>query len=60
MKKQNMGLLKENRINIITNGHMPLLAHVAIDLASTDEWQQKAKEVGADGIQILGHVCEGQ
>ncbi|NOH17169.1 anaerobic carbon-monoxide dehydrogenase catalytic subunit [Clostridium cochlearium] len=60
MKKQNMGLLKENRINIITNGHMPLLAHVAIDLASTDEWQQKAKEAGADGIQILGHVCEGQ
>ena len=59
-KKQNMGLLKENRINIITNGHMPLLAHVAIDLASSDEWQQKAKAAGADGIQILGHVCEGQ
>jgi len=39
---------------------MPLLAHVAIDLASTDQWQQKAKAAGADGIQILGHVCEGQ
>ena len=60
MKKQNMGLLKEGMINVITNGHMPLLAHVAIDLASTDEWQNKAKEAGADGIQILGHVCEGQ
>lgn len=60
MKQQNMGLLKENKINIITNGHMPLLAHVAIDLASTDEWQQKAKDAGAEGIQILGHVCEGQ
>ncbi len=59
-KKQNMGLLKENMINIVTNGHMPLLAHVAIDLASTDEWQQKAKAAGAEGIQILGHVCEGQ
>jgi anaerobic carbon-monoxide dehydrogenase catalytic subunit len=60
MKKQNMGLLRENMINVITNGHMPLLAHVAIDLASTDEWQQKAKDAGAEGIQILGHVCEGQ
>lgn len=60
MKKQNMGLLKENMINIVTNGHMPLLSHVAIDLASSDEWQQKAKDAGADGIQILGHVCEGQ
>ena len=60
MKKQNMGLLKENTVNIVTNGHMPLLSHVAIDLASGDEWQQKAKAAGADGIQILGHVCEGQ
>lgn len=59
-KKQNMGLLKEGMINVVTNGHMPLLAHVAIDLASTDEWQQKAKDAGAEGIQILGHVCEGQ
>ncbi|OCL26353.1 carbon-monoxide dehydrogenase catalytic subunit [Orenia metallireducens] len=59
-KKQNMGLLDENMINVVTNGHMPLLAHVAIDLASSDEWQQKAKDAGAKGIQILGHVCEGQ
>ncbi|MBC7766271.1 MAG: anaerobic carbon-monoxide dehydrogenase catalytic subunit [Hyphomonadaceae bacterium] len=60
MKKQNMGLLKDNMVNVIANGHMPLLSHVAIDLASTDEWQQKAKDAGAAGIQILGHVCEGQ
>lgn len=60
MKKQNMGLLNEKMVNIVTNGHMPLLAHVAIDLASTDEWQQKAKAAGAEGMQILGHVCEGQ
>lgn len=60
MKKQNMGLLKENNINIVTNGHMPLLAHVAIEMASSDEWQQKAKAAGADEIKIFGHVCEGQ
>lgn len=60
MKRQNMGLLKDNMVNIVTNGHMPLLSHVAIDLASSAEWQQKAKAAGADGIQILGHVCEGQ
>lgn len=59
-KQQNMGLLKENNINIITNGHMPLLAHVAIEMASNEEWKQKAKAAGADGIKILGHVCEGQ
>jgi carbon-monoxide dehydrogenase catalytic subunit len=58
--KQNMGLLKKEMVNIITNGHMPLTAHVVIELASTPEWQQKAKQAGAEGIQILGHVCEGQ
>lgn len=59
-KKQNMGLLTPDMVNIITNGHMPLLAQVVMDIASTDEWQEKARQIGANGIQILGHVCEGQ
>jgi carbon-monoxide dehydrogenase catalytic subunit len=58
--RQNMGLLDPKKVNIITNGHMPLVAHVVIDLASQPEWQEKAKKAGADGMQILGHVCEGQ
>ncbi len=58
--KQNMGLLKKDMINIITNGHMPLTAQVVIELASTPEWQEKAKKAGASGMQVLGHVCEGQ
>lgn len=60
MKKQNMGLLKKEMVNIITNGHMPLMAHVVIDLASQPEWQEKARQAGASGMQVLGHVCEGQ
>ncbi|WP_026478831.1 anaerobic carbon-monoxide dehydrogenase catalytic subunit [Alkaliphilus transvaalensis] len=60
MQKQNMGLLSPDMVNIITNGHMPLLAHVAIEMASSDEWQEKARQIGANGIQIFGHVCEGQ
>lgn len=58
--RQNMGLLDKNKVNIITNGHMPLAAHIVIELASMSEWQEKAKKLGASGIQILGHVCEGQ
>ncbi len=58
--KQNMGLLQKDKINIITNGHMPLAAHIVIELASTPEWQEKARQVGASGLQVLGHVCEGQ
>jgi carbon-monoxide dehydrogenase catalytic subunit len=58
--KQNMGLLQKDKINIITNGHMPLAAHIVIELASTPEWQEKARQAGASGLQVLGHVCEGQ
>lgn len=58
--KQNMGLLKKDMVNIITNGHMPLTAHIVIELASSPEWQDKAKKAGASGLQVLGHVCEGQ
>ncbi|MDR3565670.1 MAG: anaerobic carbon-monoxide dehydrogenase catalytic subunit [Negativicutes bacterium] len=58
--RQNMGLLNPEKVNIIANGHMPLMAHVVIELASTPEWQDKARAAGAQGIQILGHVCEGQ
>lgn len=58
--KQNMGLLNKDMVNIISNGHMPLTAQVVIDLASTPEWQEKARQAGATGLQILGHVCEGQ
>lgn len=48
--KQNMGLLQNDKINIITNGHMPLAAHLVIELASTAEWQDKACQAGANGI----------
>ena len=60
IQKQNMGLLKAGMVNIVTNGHMPLTAHVVMEVASMPQWQEKAKQLGADGIQILGHVCEGQ
>ncbi len=58
--RQNMGLLQKDQVNIITNGHMPLLAQLVVELASTPEWQDKAKKAGANGLQVLGHVCEGQ
>ncbi|MDU2065514.1 MAG: anaerobic carbon-monoxide dehydrogenase catalytic subunit [Sporomusaceae bacterium] len=59
-QEQNMGLLDKEKVNIVTNGHMPLLAQVLIAKASEETWQKKAQEMGAAGIQVLGHVCEGQ
>ncbi len=58
--RQNMGLLDPAKVNVIANGHMPLVAQTVIELASRPEWQDKARAAGAAGIQVLGHVCEGQ
>ncbi len=58
--RQNMGLLDPAKINVIANGHMPLVAHTVIELASRPEWQEKARAAGAAGLQVHGHVCEGQ
>ncbi|EGO62640.1 anaerobic carbon-monoxide dehydrogenase catalytic subunit [Acetonema longum] len=58
--RQNMGLLKESMVNIVTNGHMPLVAQMVLELASSPEWNKRAQAAGAAGIQVLGHVCEGQ
>lgn len=59
-RKQNMGLLSPDFVNIVTNGHMPLVAQTVIELASEDKWQEEARKVGANGMQVFGHVCEGQ
>lgn len=58
--RQNMGLLDRDKVNIIANGHMPLVAQMVIELASRPEWREQARKAGAQSIQVLGHVCEGQ
>ena len=42
--RQNMGLLDPKKVNIITNGHMPLVAHVVIDLASPARVARKGEK----------------
>lgn len=58
--KQNMGLLRPEKVNIIANGHMPLIASMVIELASSSEWHNKALRAGAQGIQVLSNLGEGQ
>ena len=53
----NMGVLKEDEINIIVHGHEPVLSEM-IALASQDEEMlAEAKKVGAKGITVAGTCC---
>ena len=53
----NLGVLKEDHVNVIIHGHEPLLPEL-INAASQDpEMLEYAKSKGAKGIQLAGICC---
>ena len=57
--KANLGVLKENQVNIIIHGHEPLLAEMVVRAGSNPELLKLAREKGASGINIAGMCCSG-
>ncbi len=55
----NMGNLKEDHVNIIVHGHEPNLFESMIDSVNDPKLIEKAKEAGAEGINLLGMCCSG-
>ncbi len=53
----NLGILKENEVNIIVHGHEPLLAEMIVQAASDPELVALAKKEGAQGINLAGICC---
>ncbi len=53
----NMGVIKEDQVNIIVHGHEPILSEM-IALASQDtQLLEEAEKVGAKGINVAGTCC---
>ena len=50
-----LGVIKENMVNISVHGHIPLLAEKVVEWAG--KMNDEAKQVGADGINIVGVCC---
>jgi len=44
-----LGVLDPDYVNILPNGHEPFLGFALIDLARTEEWQEKARAAGRRG-----------
>lgn len=53
----NLGVMKEDHVNIIVHGHEPLLSEMIVAAAQSQEMADYAKTKGAKGIQLGGICC---
>jgi carbon-monoxide dehydrogenase catalytic subunit len=53
----NLGVMKEDHVNIVIHGHEPLLSEMIVEAAELPELVDYAKEKGANGIQLSGICC---
>jgi len=57
--KVNLGVLKEDQVNVIVHGHEPALSAMVVQAAKDDEMIKLSESVGAKGINIAGMCCTG-
>ncbi len=55
----NMGVLKEDQVNIIVHGHEPNLFESMLVSVNEPTLVQAAKDAGASGINLVGMCCSG-
>ncbi len=55
--KTNLGVLKEDQVNIVVHGHEPALSEMIVEAARDPELLKRAAELGATGINLAGQCC---
>ena len=55
--KVNLGVLKEDMVNIVVHGHEPVLSEMAVKASQDPELIELAKKEGAKGINLAGICC---
>ena len=55
----NMGVLKEDLVNIIIHGHEPNLFESMVESVNEPTLIQAAKDAGAKGLNLVGMCCSG-
>jgi len=55
----NLGIMKQDHVNIIIHGHEPILSEMIVAAAQSKEMVDYAKSKGAKGIQLGGICCTG-
>ncbi len=55
----NMGVLKEDHVNIIVHGHEPNMFESMVESCNDPELVKAAQAAGAKGINLVGMCCSG-
>jgi len=55
--QMNLGVLREDQVNILVHGHEPALAEAIVDAAADPTLLAQAAELGATGINVAGICC---
>jgi anaerobic carbon-monoxide dehydrogenase catalytic subunit len=53
----NLGVLKEDQVNVIVHGHEPLLPELLATASRDPEIKRMAEKVGAKGVNLAGMCC---
>ncbi|MDI9489951.1 MAG: anaerobic carbon-monoxide dehydrogenase catalytic subunit [Saccharofermentanales bacterium] len=57
--KVNLGVLKEDSVNVLVHGHNPVVSEMVLAASRDPELIALAKEIGAEGINVVGLCCTG-
>ncbi|MGD9364881.1 MAG: anaerobic carbon-monoxide dehydrogenase catalytic subunit [Desulfobacteraceae bacterium] len=55
--ESNLGVMKQDHVNLIVHGHEPVLSEMIVAMAQKPEIIEYAKSKGAKGIQLGGICC---
>ena len=55
----NLGVLKEDSVNIIVHGHEPVLSEMIVAASNDPALLAQAQKAGARGINVVGMCCTG-
>jgi carbon-monoxide dehydrogenase catalytic subunit len=55
----NLGVLKQDQVNLVVHGHEPTLSEMIVAAAQDPEMLALAAKYGAKGIQVIGMCCTG-
>ncbi|MCD6426062.1 MAG: anaerobic carbon-monoxide dehydrogenase catalytic subunit [Anaerolineales bacterium] len=53
----NLGVLKDDQVNVVVHGHEPTLSNMVVAASQTPEILEYAKKAGAKGVNITGICC---
>lgn len=59
MSEANLGVIKEDKVNLLVHGHNPVVSEMILAAAREPELVKEAEALGAKGINVAGLCCTG-